>query len=237
MEIRYERFSRAWDDYSTVLEELASSPNARKICEVGGGANPFFSLDFVDRQQLDYAILDISAEELKKAPDGYRKLQGDVGSPKFDLPGQYDLIFSMQLAEHIENGIDFHKNIHGLLKKGAYAFHFFPTLYAPPFILNRFLPSSLSGNLLLWHSPDRVKEGNRGKFPAYYSWCLGPVKSQIDRLENLGYEVERYVGFFGHDYYQKWKPFHALSNLTASILLNYPVPILTSYAYVLLRKK
>ena len=82
-------------------------------------------------------------------------------------------------------------------------FIFFSTLYAPPFFLNKFLPQNISDSLVIWHSPDRKKEGNRGEFLAYYHYCHGPLKSQIIKLESLGYQVEESVGYFGHDYYEK----------------------------------
>lgn len=237
MQIRYEDFTQAWIQYSDTLQKIASLPTVKKICEVGGGANPHLSLDFVKNHGLEYTILDISAEELEKAPDGYHKVQADIASPTFNFHGEYNLVFSMQLAEHVTSGLTFHNNVMSVLQEDGYAFHFFPTLYAPPFIINRILPQNLSDLLVLWNSPNRKKEGNRGKFPAYYNCCRGPLNSQIKKIESLGYQVEEYVGFFGHDYYAKFPPLKSLSNLATSVLLNHPIPLLTSYAYVLLRKK
>jgi uncharacterized UPF0146 family protein len=237
MKVRYDHFSKAWIQYSEDLQKLASFSTVKKICEVGGGANPALPLDFVEKHGLEYTILDISMEELEKAPDGYYKLRADIASPTFSSHEQYDLVFSMQLAEHVKSGQTFHRNVSDLLREGGYAFHLFPTLYAIPFIANRLLPQTLSDRLLLWHSPSRQKEGNRGKFPAYYSWCKGPLRSQIKDFENLGYKVEEYVGFFGHDYYTKYKPLKSLSNIAASMLLDHPIPMLTTYTYVLLSKQ
>jgi uncharacterized UPF0146 family protein len=236
MEVRYDHFSKAWIKYFEVLKELASLPTVKKICEIGGGANPALPLDFVEKHGLEYTILDISVEELEKAPSGYKKLQGDIASSSFSLDGQYDLVFSMQLAEHIKSGHDFHKNVLNLLNDSGYAFHFFPTLYTLPFVMNRLLPQNLSSIILIFNDPSRKKEGNRGKFPAYYSWCKGPLESQIKSFENLGYCVEKYVGFFGHNYYVKIKPLKVISSMITSVLLKYPIPLLTSYAYILLRK-
>ena len=237
MTVRYDHFTKSWPKYSEVLKELASLPTVKKICEVGGGANPALPLDFVEKHDLEYTLLDISEEELEKAPSGYKKLQGDIASSSLNLDAGYDLVFSMQLAEHIKNGHDFHKNVLNLLNDNGYAFHFFPTLYAPPFVVNRILPQNLSNIILIFNDPSRKKEGKRGKFTAYYSWCQGPSESQIKRFQDLGYSVEEYVGFFGHDYYANVKPIKAISNMITALLLKYPMPSLTSYSYVLLRKK
>ncbi len=234
--IQYGHYSQSWPNYSELLQALIGLPTVRTICEIGGGANPMIPLSFIENHNLEYTIIDISEAELQKAPDGYYKLQGDISDPNFIPSQQYDLVFSMQLAEHIKYGLDFHKNIFNLLKENGYAFHFFPTLYAPPFFLNKLLPQSISNLLILWHSPNRKKEGNRGKFPAYYDCCYGPLKSQILKLESLGYQVEEYVGFFGHDYYEKVPLFKSFSDFITSLLLHYPIPSLTSYAYVLLSK-
>ncbi len=237
MKVGYEIFTKAWVNFYYRVHELARLPQIKKVCEIGGGANPFLKIDFVQEQGLQYTIMDISAEELKKAPDGYHKLEVDITSYSLRLTEKYDLVFSHQLAEHVKDGTNFHKNIMHLLNDNGYAFHFFPTLYAPPFILNRILPTDIAYSLVLWHDPSRRKEGNVSKFPAYYHLCKGPTKMQIKMFENMGFSVEEYMGFFGHDYYESYKPLKQLSNLAADFLLKHPIPQLTSYAYVLLSKQ
>jgi len=237
MKIRYE-LDTAWQDYSGYLEDLVVRPKVKNICEIGGGANPSLPLDLIQRHRLEYTILDISAEELRKAPDEYRKIQADIMSPTLSLDGGYDLVFSKMLAEHVQSGHDFHANVLRLLRDGGYAFHFFPTLYALPFVINFLLPDQLTEHILLFLQPSRVRTGKHSKFKAYYSWCRGPLKRQIRRFESLGYSVEEYVGFFGHSgYYRKIKPLFALHLFMSSLLTKYPTPLLTSFAYVLLRKQ
>jgi 2-polyprenyl-3-methyl-5-hydroxy-6-metoxy-1,4-benzoquinol methylase len=228
-----------WKGYSPFVERLATHPRVKKVCDVGGGANPALSLDFIERNELDYVLLDISAEELAKAPDGYMKVQADIASPSFDVAGRnYDLVFSRMVAEHIRNGRYFHTNVWRLLAKEGLAFHAFPTLYAPPFVINRLLPRWLSKAMLLLLQPHRKQEGKRAKFPAYYSWCRGPTSRQIRRLKMLGYRVEEYVGFYGHrGYYHKIKPLVKVHDWISATLVKHPLPLLTSYAYVLLSKE
>lgn len=236
-EIRYELFRERWIAYHRdIVKKIAAEPNVKTICEIGGGANPFLDLDFVRSNGLEYTILDISADELAKAPDSYNKIQANIADADLKLPGKYDLVFSHFLAEHVENGFIFHKNVFNLLQENGRAFHVFPTLYAPPFAINHLLPEDFSSNVLLFFFPHREKQGKYGKFPAYYSWCRGPIKSQIDKFESLGYSIEEYVGFYGHPYYKKLPPLNKLANSVAGFLEKNPNPLLTTYAYVVLRK-
>lgn len=184
MNIHYAGSEQAWQNATAYLENLIVQHGARRILEVGGGANPSFSQEFVNKHNLEYTILDISAAELAKAPDGYIKLQADITDDNLDLPSGYDLIFSRMLAEHIKNGERFHQNVFTLLADGGLAFHFFPTLYAPPFLVNRLLPERLAEKVLHHLQPGREKEGKHAKFPAYYSWCRGPSRRQIRRFDS-----------------------------------------------------
>ncbi|MCD6281686.1 MAG: class I SAM-dependent methyltransferase [Deltaproteobacteria bacterium] len=234
VKIRYGRWNEAWGGYQAFLEGLASREGVKRICEIGGGANPALSLEFIREHKLSYVILDISAEELVKAPEGYEKVQADIASPHLDIPGGYDLVFSKMLAEHIRDARQFHENVLSILAEGGIAFHFFPTLYAMPFILNRLMPERLSAILLRTFAP---RDSYRfAKFPAYYRWCRGPTHTQIKRFEALGYEVEEYIGFFGHGYYMGIKPLDKLNSFIADILISHPIPSLTSYAYTILRR-
>lgn len=237
MNIKYAHSAEAWANSFAYLEQLIRSKSVRRVLEVGGGANPTFSLDFVREHGLEYTVLDISADELAKAPQGYLKVQADITSPTLNLSGGYDLVFSKMLAEHVKSGKTFHRNVHGLLAPGGMAFHFFPTLYAPPFVVNRLLPERLAEGVLHLLQSGRDKEGHHAKFPAYYSWCRGPMPSQIRRFESLGYRLEEYIGFFGHDgYYLRLPMLAKVHRAFSNWLVRHPVPWLTSFAYVVLIK-
>src|SRR4029078_10831447 len=129
MEIIYKHYLEACDNHYAYLVDLIIRKKLKKICEIGGGANPLLPLEFIKKHNLEYIVLDVSAEELSKAPQGYIKILGDITANDIDhLKNDYDLVFSKMLAEHVQSGKKFHQNIKQLLKPGGIAFHFFPTL-------------------------------------------------------------------------------------------------------------
>jgi SAM-dependent methyltransferase len=236
--IEYGLTDDAWSGFDEYLKELVLATGSRTICELGAGANPALAPDFVQAHGLDYVILDISAEELAKAPPGYRIRVQDIAKPLTGVRGTYDFVFSKMLAEHVKDAEVFHRNIHALLRQGGTAFHFFPTLYAPPYAFNLLLPERLTHWLLSRMQAGRHDSGKNAKFPAYYHWCRGPTRAQLDRLESVGFRAVRYAGFFGHPGYYKKMPFaERIHRALASSLLRHPVPWLTSFAYAVLEKK
>lgn len=235
----------AWRGLPNRLCDLIQQePAARRICEVGGGANPALTLKQVERLGVEFTLLDASESELAKAPPGYARLHMDACEESNAPSAAFDFVFSRMLAEHIRRPVDFHRTIHRMLRPGGRAFHFFPTLYSPVFTANRLLPNWLTEPALLAIQPVRSRVGRHGKFPAYYRWCLGPCRRQIRRFQRVGFEVEEYWGFFGHSgdctsgpgYYNRFPPLRRLHERLCRALARRPIPWLTSYAYVLLRK-
>ena len=233
--ITYRQTSDAWASFEPSLHQLIESRDVRRIVELGGGANPTLTLDFISRHSLDYAVLDISQTELDKAPHGYRKIRADICAADFSVEEKYDLAFSRMLAEHVPDGFRFHRNIRSLLADGGFAFHFFPTLFALPFVFNCLVPERWTDSLLQKLQSGRGREGKQGKFPAYYRKCRGPLRSQIAFFEQVGFDVEQYVGFFGHPgYYRRVPPLRRAHLALSGHLTKHPNPLFTSFAQVTL---
>jgi SAM-dependent methyltransferase len=232
--ISYGRFEEAWKGHHAKLSGLVEMHGAKRLCDIGGGANPVLTEKYVAERGLDYTLLDISQEELDKAPPQYHKVRADICRPDTKLGGGFDLAFSKMLAEHVRDGEAFHSNVRDLLRPGGRAFHFYPTLYSPPFVANWLMPERLSSALLDLFAPrDRVQHG---KFPALYSWCRGPIPSHIRRLEKLGYAIDEFRGFFGHAYYRRIPVARQISEATTAWLQSHPVPHLTTFAFLVLRR-
>jgi methyltransferase family protein len=209
---------------------------AKRICDVGGGAKPIASVSLLERYGLEYTVLDASQQELAKTPAGYRTFQASVldsarVSELLAQAGPFDAIVSRWTAEHIVDGKRFHEQVFAMLRPGGTAVHLFPTLYTPPFLLNRLLTADVSRAALF-----RAFPGRHVKFPAYYSWCRGPSAKQLRRLQAVGFTVEQYVGFFGHGFYARVKPLHLAQQALTRALLEHPVPSMTSFALVVLER-
>lgn len=227
----------AWSDVKITIERKILESRARRILEVGAGANPLFPEEFLNRHGLSYTAIDISETELSKAPACYQKIVADICSDDLNICEQFDFIFSRMLAEHVPDGVAFHRNVFRLLAPGGLAFHFFPTLWALPFIVNRLLPERLAESLLHAIQNGRERGGNLAKFPAFYNLCRGPMPSQIRRLESMGYKIESYIGFYGHrGYYLKFPYILKIHDAISKWLIAHPRPWLTSFAYLTLRK-
>lgn len=233
--VSYGRSREAWDGYTTILKKVIEENSFKRICEVGGGANPTLPIDYISSNNLDYVILDISEKELEKAPVGYNKVVKDICSKELDYSAEFDLIFSQMVAEHVKKPKIFHANIYKLLSDGGIAFHFFPTLYALPFVINRVVPERIASYLLhLFFERDRFQHN---KFPVYYRWCRGPTKRQIKRFKRLHYDILEYRGFFGHkSYYNKLHFIMKISKRISEYLISHPSPYFTSFAHVFLKK-
>ena len=239
MHIDYRHVSEfpGWAEAPKLLRQLIEENQSKSVLEIGSGANPTLSAEEVLSLGIEYTTNDLSATELDKAPPAFLKWEANLCSPIIaEIHNKrYQLIFSRMVNEHIQDGEMYYKNLYTLLEPGGVTAHCFSTLYALPFVFNRLLPDGLTDRLLDFFNPrDRHQHE---KFPAYYSWSRGPSSKAIRRFENLGFEVVEYIGYFGHGYYQNRAPFlDRLEQKKAQWLVKNPLPILTSYAYVLLKK-
>lgn len=232
--VSYGLFLEAWQHHADTVRRLVEDNRPQTVCEIGGGANPTLPIAYARERGMECTVLDISQAELDKAPGGYRTVAADICAPELPVAGPFDFMFSKMLAEHVRSGQAFHANVFKLLAPGGLAFHFFPTLYAPPYVVNRLLPEGVSSLALRLFSPR--DEYRHGKFPARYSWCLGPTGAQLARLESVGYEIVSYRGFFGHDYYRRIPVLRSVGRRAAAHLCRHPWAALTTFAFVLLRK-
>ncbi|WP_419659012.1 putative methyltransferase, type 11 [Desulfosarcina variabilis str. Montpellier] len=235
MKISFGKSEEAWLGFEDYLIRNIRKYEVKSICEIGGGANPVLNQIIIKKFNLDYSILDISQEELEKVSDDYDKIKRDITSTNFNLNRKFDLIISKMLAEHISDAKQFHKNTKTILKKNGLAIHFFPTLYSPPFLLNLLIPNDLSKILLNFFSPRN--NFYYPKFPAYYQLCRGPIKSQLKIFKDFGYKIMEYKYFFGHGYYEKIRFLKIFQSLILKFLLKHPIPLFSSFSWLLLKKK
>lgn len=235
-DIDYMHFTELWHGYEDLLLDLGRRQGSNAVAELGGGANPIVA----DSQKWGFmqhrVVIDISADELAKAEGDVETRVADLCEPIRDGHNSYDLVFSKMLCEHLTDPLVFHENCFNLLRPGGLAVHFFPTLYTVPFVANRLIPETTARSLLRAIQPGRIADPKLDKFPAYYRWCTGPSRRFSKRFEGLGFEVERRLAAFGHNYYVRVPPLNAMERTKTRLLLRHPVPHLTSFAVVVLRK-
>ncbi len=223
-----------WNKTEAFVQALILKHNFKSVLEIGAGANPTISDDFINYHQISYTISDVDDAELNKASPIYRKLIIDLSKPLTKLNMKFDLVFSRMVGEHIPDAKIFHQNVFNILNDGGFSFHCFSTLYALPFLVNKLLPDKLS-DLVLARLAPRDKH-QHGKFKAHYDWCRGPSKIMISRFKNIGYEIIEYVGYFGHNYYKKFPFLHKLEQMKSGALKKLPLSYLTSYTHLILKK-
>lgn len=226
-----------WDLAEEYFKALIAEHSCTRILEIGSGANPTLTAQFVRTSGISYVTSDISPEELKKADSVFEQLVLDLTIKQIDpaLTERFDCVLSRMVGEHISDGCQYHENIYKMLRPGGVSAHCFSTLWALPFAANRMLPENLARVMLNAISPR--DEHRNGKFKAYYDWSRGPSSQMIRRFQNLGFEVIKYTGYFGHGYYRRrWPWLDRLEKQKSKLLLKHPVPALCSYAALVLRK-
>jgi len=223
-----------WDKFPAFIEDVIASHSAKRICEIGAGANPALTGDVIHRHGLTFRAVDQVEGELLKSWIAETSVYDVCAGTS--VPGApYDMIFSRMTAEHFRNPQRAYANMFGALAPGGLAVHSFATLYTLPFVLNRVLPEWVSDFLFKRFSPrDRERHD---KFRAYYSHCRGPMESQLRFFRNLGYDILEYRAYFGHNYYAPKLPLlHLVHRQTTNLLLKAPIAFFVSYATIILRR-
>lgn len=204
--------------------------------ELGGGANPTLGLTQMVGRPFELTVLDISPAVLECAPPDVETMCVDLCAEEPPIRDRFDVVFSRMLCEHVRSGRIFHQNCFAALRPGGYAVHFFPSVTALPFALNRVLPMSLSEGLLQSFFPARARGGRYDKFPARYSWCVGPTPAQIDRFRSVGFDVVSSQVGVGHGYYDGIPGLRSLERAKTALVLRHPSPWLAGYVVVVLHR-
>lgn len=233
-------FQWAFDHYEATILTLARSLRLRRLCEIGGGRDPAFTREQVERFGLDYTINDIDQQELDRAPDGFRTACFDVAGPPEQFrerAGSQDFVFSRMVFEHVAGVEQAWRNVHTLLSPGGVGLAFIPTLYAWPFLLNHMMPEAASSRLLrLFSREDRSDDGGNPKFPALYECAYGSQRKLAPMLARAGFEDIHVVPFWGHDYLRRVPVARTIDDAYTRLCVSRDWRLQTTYAYIIVRK-
>jgi SAM-dependent methyltransferase len=171
----------------------------QRVLDVGGGKHPTIPVQTKRDLGLSIVGLDIDGEELAQAPAGAydQTVVGDVATAR--IPGEYDLVFSRTVLEHVRDPRAAITNLASVLVPGGMMAHVVPCRNAPFAIANRWLGNRLARQLLFAIAPH--KRENSG-FPAFYRECTPARLSRLCRECNLGvvnvtpYYNTGYTSFF-----------------------------------------
>ena len=229
----------AWENYGNAVMGLSKDLGLKRLCEIGGGRDPFFPLADIRARGLDYTINDISAEELAAAPEGFRKarfdIAGDLSEP--DAEGaQFDLMFSRMVFEHVDGVPRAWANMHKLLAPGGVAFAYFPCLYAWPFLINKLIPESVSSRIVRALYPHRRDGAGDPKFPAHYDHCVAREQTLRPMLEAAGFREIHIRPFWWHGYLKNVPLLGRADDAANRACAALDVTTLATYAWVMARK-
>ncbi len=208
-----------------------------RALEIGGGRTPLLTASEAAAAGVAYTVNDISQRELDLAPPEFAKARFDVGGEvDQSRHGQYDLIFSKMVMEHVRDAPRAWENMARLLAPGGIAFAYHPTLFAPAFVLNLLLPERLSAPLLKRFQPHR-NDSEYPKFPAYYNLCRAKQSLVEPALRRAGFREVFSIPFWGDvGYFRKIPGAREVSAAFTSFAEERDWRYVADYAYTIARK-
>lgn len=229
----------AWDNYKPTITDIARKYSLNRHLEIGGGRDPLFLPGEVRALGFDVTLNDISGKELALAPAGYSKIECDMAADNApDILGRerYDLAYCRMVMEHVSDVPKMWQNVYAVLAPGGMALSFFPTLYAPPYVLNRLIPESLSRRLLEIIDPDRKDDGDNPKFPAYYNYCFSDENKIVPMLKRVGFSDLVVLPFWGYSYFWKFPVLKQIDAAFTHLAQARGWRSVSSFAYVIAKK-
>jgi 2-polyprenyl-6-hydroxyphenyl methylase/3-demethylubiquinone-9 3-methyltransferase len=184
-----------------------------RVLDVGGGKHPAISLQTKQDLGLHIVGLDISDVELLQAPAGAYDhiVVGDVAT--VNIPGQYDLIFSRSVIEHVQDPASAIENLSRVLAPGGTMAHFMPCRNAPFAIINRVLGNRVARQVLFTLFPDKRHDSG---FQAFYNHCTPTELAAL--IGGRGLEVVKVIPYYKSDYASFFAPFYTLEMLRQALM-------------------
>lgn len=169
------------------------------IFDVGGGKNPYLSVDMKKKLNATVVGLDIDEKELKEAPlHGYDEIIC-ANISEFRGTQNADLVICQAVLEHVVDVESAFIAISSILKPGGRALIFVPSKNALFARLNIMLPQNFKKAILHAIYPSTARSQG---FPSYYNRCTPlefkdlAVKNNFSIVEERYYYISSYFSFF-----------------------------------------
>jgi SAM-dependent methyltransferase len=236
--------SWAWSNYRPTALALAQAclhsgrhhQGRVRLLEIGGGRGPLLTPAEADAAGIALTVNDIDARELALAPAQFDTAQFDVaGDIDPSWNGLFDLVISRMVFEHVRNAPRAWANVRELLAPGGVALAFHPTLYAPPFVVNRLLPERATAQILRFFFPNR-HDGDYPKFPARYEMCFSNPDKVAPILSGCGFSQVLIAPFWRHGYFRHIPLLREADAALQHLAEKNDWRWLTTYAYTLARR-
>jgi 2-polyprenyl-6-hydroxyphenyl methylase/3-demethylubiquinone-9 3-methyltransferase len=185
-------------DFKKTFVKKYLHPDAT-IYDVGGGKQPFVSGETKDQLNLHIVGIDISEDELLKAPPGAydRRIAHDIAL--YQGRGDADILICQAVLEHVKDVEGAFRAIASCLNGNGVACIFVPSRNAVFARLNLMLPQKVKEFLLVSVYPTtRAGQG----FPSFYNKCTPADFARLAQKNGLAvvevrhYYVSKYFSFF-----------------------------------------
>lgn len=222
----------AHEKYKCIVKTIAAN---RSLLEIGAGRRPLMTAAEIKEFKINYTANDYAESELNL-------IQFPVNQAVFDACGdlpvnyfnKFDVICSKMVQEHVKSGKIFYSNIFNLLRCGGIAINFHPTLFCPPFLINRMLPTQISDTILSSLSSDR-NESNIPKFPAAYEFCYSLPRIET-LIKEVGFSSVAIIPFYHHEYFKAFPVIRWIDDKISFWARTHDIRFFSSYAYTLVQK-
>jgi len=175
------------------------------VFDIGGGKQPLLSERDKQKYELRLVGIDISLEELNRAPVGVYDEVVAEDIARYTGRGDADLVICQALLEHVQDVPGAFRAIASTLRPGGIACLFVPSRHAVFARLNLLLPSTVKKRLLFSIFPgSRDAQG----FPSYYDRCTPDDFKQLAAQNGL--EVVEFTPYFLSRYFTFFAPAHLL---------------------------
>ena len=176
-----------------------------RVVDVGGGKNPYINPLTKSSLGLHVTGIDISQDELDRAPLGAYDATMCADIAKYRGNGDADILICQAVLEHVRDVEGAFSAFESILKPGGLALIWVPSRHAAFARLNMLLPEKLKCKIMFYVFP-QTKHGQG--FTTYYDRCTPRHFQQL--ASKYKFTVENRRLYYSNKYFYFFTPLHML---------------------------